>query len=78
MEIKEDKENGFVFINGRSLFGFIDGKCAKCNLDRIYSYDYDAYFCINCNKWLESQCSDPDCDYCKKRPKEPFNMIKTL
>jgi hypothetical protein len=72
MEIKEDKETSLVFIDGKPISGFVDaGVCPKCLWDRFYSHDYDAYFCINCDEWLEHQCSDPNCEYCAKRPPKP-------
>lgn len=37
------------------------------------SYDerYDADYCPKCNEWLEKQCSDSDCFYCRSRPERP-------
>lgn len=31
----------------------------------------DAVFCPDCDVWLETVCSDPDCDYCRRRPERP-------
>jgi len=76
MDIREDKKNSLVIIDGTPISGFIDeGACPKCMCDRIYSHDYDAYFCINCNEWIESQCGDSSCEYCKKRPEKPLMLI---
>ncbi|MCP3922014.1 MAG: hypothetical protein GY714_05440 [Desulfobacterales bacterium] len=38
----------------------------------MHSYDHDAYFCPVCDKWLDSACSDPECRFCKNRPKFPL------
>lgn len=76
MEIKEDKKEGFVSIDGKHISGFIDKSvCQKCKWDRIYSHDYDAYFCINCDEWLEIQCGEPNCEYCDKRPIKPSMLL---
>jgi hypothetical protein len=32
---------------------------------------YDAYACIECDKWLESDCDDPACAFCAMRPPRP-------
>lgn len=32
---------------------------------------YDAYHCTQCKVWIESQCSDPDCQFCINRPEKP-------
>jgi hypothetical protein len=32
---------------------------------------YDAYMCIVCDTWIESQCGDSECNYCSKRPEKP-------
>ena len=52
-----------------------DTRCPHCNTPAAYSdhYDgYDAFYCPNCNIWLESQCESPTCDYCAHRPKNPI------
>jgi hypothetical protein len=43
----------------------------NCNDTKQYSELYDAYYCPECNIWLESKCDDPECDYCPKRPDQP-------
>lgn len=43
----------------------------KCNCLKEkegYSEKYDACFCMNCNKWLESKCGGENCEFCKDRP----------
>ena len=32
---------------------------------------HDAYWCVDCNAWLEKACGDPDCEYCVGRPATP-------
>jgi hypothetical protein len=41
-----------------------------------HSEDYDAYYCENCNEWLESACDDPTCEYCINRPLTPLGDIE--
>jgi hypothetical protein len=45
-----------------------------CNEHKKYSEQYDAYFCIECNKWLESNCDDPNCEFCYNRPNKPSEV----
>lgn len=71
--IKENKDEGKVFIDEIVINGFVDEKfCPKCQTNKAYFDDYDSYFCPNCNVWLESQCSDPTCEFCSERPNKPL------
>lgn len=46
--------------------------CSDCGNKKRYSEDYDAYYCVSCNKWLENKCSDANnCEYCAYRPPNP-------
>lgn len=46
--------------------------CQECGaMSRLYHEEFDAYFCIVCDKWLEKKCNDGDCEFCAKRPKKP-------
>lgn len=38
------------------------------NPENGYSEEYDAYYDKATGEWIEGQCSDPDCEYCKDRP----------
>ena len=42
-----------------------------CNGEKKYSQEYDSYYCETCNKWSESKCDDPTCEYCVIRPLTP-------
>lgn len=44
-------------------------KCS-CDATTLYNEEYDSHYCSKCRKWLEKQCEDPSCDYCKDRPKK--------
>lgn len=33
-----------------------------------YNEKHDAYYCRACLTWLETGCSDPECEYCRSRP----------
>lgn len=50
-------------------------KCKTCNSDKKYNAKHDAYYCESCDEWLEKNCGDPECDYCRDRPEKP-SMIK--
>ena len=72
-KVIEDKERGVVIVGGEEIYGFVeDSYCPECNECRIYYDRYDAYFCAQCNVWLESDCADPGCDYCRDRPSMPL------
>lgn len=43
----------------------------SCGRKKSYSEEYDAYYCSDCNKWLEGHCGDEECDYCWARPPTP-------
>ena len=43
----------------------------------ISYYDiYDSYFYDTCDKWVESVCGDPNCEYCNKRQQFDLNIIQ--
>jgi hypothetical protein len=68
-----DDDRGVVTIGDHEVTGFIDDVgCIKCDRPRIYYDRYDAYFCAECNLWLEGACADPGCDYCRNRPASPL------
>lgn len=78
MDIREDTGKGFVFIDGLAISAFIDETaCPKCQNNKIYSYEFDAYFCIHCDEWLEKKCPDPACQHCQKRPEKPSTLLET-
>jgi len=53
--------------------------CKKCGKKTKYSEEYDTYYCLDCNIWNESQCSDPDCYYCRNTEKgSPKELLKTV
>lgn len=43
----------------------------KCDHDKIYSYQHEAYYCQICDEWAEIACADANCVYCKDRPPRP-------
>lgn len=49
----------------------ISEKCPFCNNETFYNQNYDAYYCKECNVWLEPTCSDEECEFCKNRPERP-------
>lgn len=48
--------------------------CDTCKNKIYYSVVHDAYFCISCDKWLESACEDPECRFCSDRPDKPSDL----
>lgn len=48
-----------------------EGKCPFCGSRIKYSDNYDAKYCHFCDVWLESVCSDPNCEFCSQRPMRP-------
>jgi hypothetical protein len=73
---KEDA-GGRVLIDGYVIDGFVDDEthCRTCGGPRVYYDDYDAFFCPECNLWLESRCDDPGCSYCRNRPDKPLPPV---
>jgi len=74
MEIRE--ADGIVKIDEFELYGHIEqGKyCSECKFELVYYDKFDTYFCPACNRWTESRCSDPDCNYCLNRPEKPLSL----
>ena len=67
------ENNNIVNVNDESIVGFIaDEVCPKCASKQVYYEKFDAYFCPQCNVWLENHCSDAKCSYCKDRPAKPL------
>jgi hypothetical protein len=49
----------------------IEQSKGKHQQPKLYSERYDAYYNPITNEWLESTCSDPNCEYCVNRPMRP-------
>ena len=51
-------------------------KCPICGQDSPkYSFwdgGFDAYYCKDCNEWIDEKCFDPECEFCKDRPEKPL------
>ncbi len=45
--------------------------CPKCKTKGFYAVRFDAFLCMTCDTWLEPNCQDPNCEYCKDRPTSP-------
>lgn len=73
-EVVEDEAAGRVHVGTKYVDGFIsDEVCPSCGAKKVYHEKYDAFFCPQENKWLETGCNDPKCEYCGTRPNEPFS-----
>lgn len=74
-EIREAEDANVVMIDGVPVPGFVsEDPCPVCGTLKVYHESYDALFCPDCRKWLESKCFifAPWCEYCRNRPKYPL------
>lgn len=46
----------------------------KCGGVKKHCEKYDAYYCTEEDKWLETGCSDRTCDTCRGRPERPSQV----
>lgn len=77
MVVVENEEMGIIEIDGFKIEGWADDSlCETCGNKRIYFDTFDAFFCAQCNIWLESNCSDPTCEYCRNRPNKPLPPLE--
>lgn len=66
-------KKNLIKVGNYELQGFVsDEKCTKCGQNKVYYDKYDTLFCPDCNVWLESRCSDPNCENCSTRPDKPL------
>ena len=49
-------------------------KCGCNEHSKKYSCKYDAFYCEECNKWLDKPCG---CAYCMARPQKPMMPVRT-
>jgi hypothetical protein len=54
----------------------INPNYCKCGSNKLFSNEYDSYYCDYCNEWLESKCDDPTCEFCTIRPATPAPIDK--
>ena len=40
--------------------------------DIAYSAEYDAYYNLVTNEWVDTKCDDPTCEFCSTRPAQPL------
>lgn len=48
--------------------------CPKCGNLGKYNYEYDSYFCEECDVWFETKCDDIWCEICNNRPEKPSGL----
>jgi hypothetical protein len=71
--MKITEKNGKVTIGEEVIEGYLaDNACQKCGTKQIYYEKFDTFFCPTCNMWLEKNCPDPKCEFCKNRPDKPL------
>lgn len=72
--VRVSQEDGVVTVGCQRLEGWIqeNSGCPACATPTVYYERYDAVFCPQCNRWLESQCGDASCGYCRQRPGRPL------
>ena len=70
-ELLKGMQNSYEQNLKTDSFEADDRKCPDCEATQWYSIKYDAYFCKKCNKWLETGCKDPKCEFCMSRPEKP-------
>jgi len=56
----------------------VGGRCSVCGRVERYFFKYDALCCFTCDEWIESSCSDPDCEFCASRPDYPSEALGLL
>lgn len=49
-------------------------RCKNPEHDIRYNERYDSYWCVQCDEWTESKCSDNECDFCYNRPSKPSEV----
>jgi hypothetical protein len=49
--------------------------CPICNRPQKHSKRYDAFYCEDCNIWLEPVCGNRNCEFCANRPKNPVRNV---
>lgn len=45
-----------------------------CESTKKLCTKHDAYYCESCDAWLETKCTDPDCEFCYTRPERPSEV----
>ena len=46
--------------------------CSVCHKPTKHNEKYDAYYCVDCNRWNEDGCKDSNCMFCSNRPEKPL------
>jgi len=52
--------------------------CETCGTKANFNEGYDAFYCPECNIWLEVSCGDSRCPFCPERPERPLGKFKKL
>jgi hypothetical protein len=73
-QITVDSDCEVVTIDGHRISGWISktGHCDACGTSKVHHDYYGAFFCPECNVWLEGLCGDQSCPACRDRPSAPL------
>jgi hypothetical protein len=76
--VRSKTDNALALLKEKYKQDYVSGKvCKLCQNNTVYYNDeYDAFYCINCNEWLEKNCGEPNCEFCKNRPEKPLEILK--
>lgn len=55
---------------------FLDKNCKQCGCSVCFNEGFDAFYCPECNIWLENICDDASCFFCPQRPERPLKKYK--
>jgi transcription initiation factor TFIIIB Brf1 subunit/transcription initiation factor TFIIB len=53
----------------------IKPRCKSCGSNEpSYDESHDAYYCKDCDAWIEGTCEDHECQYCRNRHTKPSEL----
>ena len=71
---KEDERIRKELKKGWAKWTIKYSECKNCKGKISYNFKYDSYYCKSCNKRLESQCGNKECEFCSTRPITPLKI----
>ena len=62
-------------VSGRhspsNLDVIVNDEIHSCGSVVVLCKEFDAFYCVGCDVWLETACGDSSCPYCPGRPPVP-------